>query len=153
MHHRFGAALAQLVVIVRIADRVRAPSDFEDVTFDRGELCPKAIQLRFVALGQDALVKSKGHRDSADLLVIVQVGYHAGQRIGTIDRLLRTTLRLGRSLGRGGCVLGGSIGRCLRLLDPLLRTLIGLWICRLFVAVASSSSLVLVISGVVCVRT
>ena len=79
LHHRFRAALAQLVVVVGVANRIRTPSHLEDVALGRGELSSQAIQLRLVALGQDALVECEGHGDGADLLVVVQVRYHASQ--------------------------------------------------------------------------
>ncbi len=81
--------------------------------------------MRLVRLGQLGLVESKGDRDITDLLVIVEVGYHAGQRVGTIDRLLRAALRLVCSRSSSRSVLRGGIGRRLRLLDTRLSAVIG----------------------------
>ena len=81
--------------------------------------------MSFVVLGEYALVEAEGYRDISDLLVVVKVGYHAGQRICTVDRLLCAALRLGRSLGGGSGVLRGGVGRLLRLLDARLGAIIG----------------------------
>ncbi len=77
------------------------------------------------AFVNSALVESKGHRDIADLLVIVEVCYYAGQRVGTINRLLGAALRLVSSCCRSSGVLRGGIGRRLSLLDARLSAVIG----------------------------
>ena len=125
LHHRIGAALAQVIVVLRRSGRVGSTRHFENVALGRAQLPSKAVELIFVVLGQHGLVEAEVHGRVRHRLVVVETLHNAVERIGAVHRIVRRSLCIACCLGRSLRVLGGVVGCGLGLLDAGLRTIVG----------------------------
>ncbi len=119
---RYGVrtALAELIVVVGIADGVGSTGDVRECSRGAGKVRGKVVELLLVGGGQDILVEGEGYADIGELLVVVEIGDDTAEAVDTVVGLLRGLVcRVGRLTGRES-VLIGSVCRGLGVGDAAL---------------------------------
>ena len=108
LHHGFGPALAESIVVSRAANRVGAALHHHYVAFGVGNVGNQLVQGRFGFLGEIGLVESKVDRGFNHGLVIVEIGHLVGQRVDPAIGLRSQGLGLvGAAAGVSGFLVGG----------------------------------------------
>ncbi len=100
LHHCIGAAVAEFVVVLLGANRIRAAGNFQNVALRRAKLRGKAVKLFLVVLGQHSLVEAEVHSGIGDRMVVIETRYDRVKRIGAMHCIVGRGFRLaGRLLG------------------------------------------------------
>ncbi len=71
-----GSALAKLVVVLRIPNRVGSASQSKNVAARFGQVRSEVVELRFVRCREHVFVEGERNADVGELLVVIKVCHH-----------------------------------------------------------------------------
>ena len=79
------AALAQTVVVVRRADRIRSAFHRDDVTLGVGNDGRQLVEFVFGVLGQEVLVEAKVHSGFVHYVIVVEIRDRIRERANPVN--------------------------------------------------------------------
>src|SRR5438045_5628548 len=85
LHHRIGAALAEIVVVIGRADGVGSAGHFENEALRRAKLLAEVVELFLVILGQNGLIEAERDGDIPHRTVVIQSLNYAVERIRAMN--------------------------------------------------------------------